>query len=39
MTTRVTLRRTLIACSALTLALAGVIVIMSLLGSEQLPVQ
>lgn len=39
MTTRVTLRRTLIACGTLTLALAAVIVTMALLGSEQLPVR
>src|SRR5690349_6651361 len=39
MTTRVTLRRTLIACGALAVALVAVIVLMSLLGSEQLPVR
>src|SRR5689334_16334440 len=37
MTTRVTLRRTLIACGALAVALVAVIVLMSLLGSEPLP--
>src|SRR5689334_23878094 len=39
MTTRVTLRRTLIACGALAVALVAVIVLMSLLGSEPLPVR
>lgn len=39
MTTRVTLRRTLIACGALTLTLVAAIVVMSLLGSESLPVR
>ena len=37
MTRRVTLRRTLIACGALALAVLAAIVLMSLLGSEQLP--
>ena len=37
MTTRVTLRRTLIACGALTLTLIAGIVILSLIGSERLP--
>src|SRR5690242_12679431 len=37
-TTRVTLRRTLIACGALTLALVAAIVALSLIGSERLPV-
>ena len=39
MTTRVTLRRTLIACGLLALALVFAVVIMSLLGSESLPVR
>src|ERR1043165_6946768 len=39
MTTRATLRRTLIACGALTLVLLAAIVVMSLLGSERLPVR
>src|SRR5689334_11141456 len=38
MTKRVTLRRTLIACGALTLALVASIVALSLIGSERLPV-
>ncbi|HKS08651.1 MAG TPA: iron ABC transporter permease [Pyrinomonadaceae bacterium] len=37
MTTRVTLRRTLIACGLLALALVLAVVIMSLIGSESLP--
>ncbi|HEV2837219.1 MAG TPA: iron ABC transporter permease [Pyrinomonadaceae bacterium] len=37
MTRRVTLRRTLIACGALAVAVLAAIVLMSLLGSEQLP--
>ena len=37
MTTRITLRRTLIACAALTLALVATIVASSLIGSEHLP--
>ena len=37
MTTRVTLRRTLIACGLLAIALVLAVVIMSLLGSESLP--
>ena len=37
MTTRVTLRRTLIACGALVLALVFAVVLMSLIGSESLP--
>ena len=37
MTTRVTLRRTLIACSLLAIALVFAIVLMSLIGSEALP--
>jgi len=37
MRTRVTLRRTLIACGALTFALAAGIVLLSLIGSESLP--
>ena len=36
-TTRVTLRRTLIACGALALALVAAIVALSLIGSERLP--
>lgn len=37
MTTRVTLRRTLIACGALAVALVLAVVLMSLIGSESLP--
>jgi iron complex transport system permease protein len=37
MTTRVTLRRTLIACGLLTIAVVLAVVIMSLIGSESLP--
>ena len=37
MTTRVTLRRTFIACGALALALVLAVVVMSLVGSESLP--
>lgn len=39
MTTRVTLRRTLIACGLLALALLLAVVMMSLIGSESLPVR